>query len=328
VVRPFALALLTLVGCGQILGLDDPVAKPTTDAAPAHDAPSDVGPAGDGGACDLGKPFGAPVPVDGLDLNTPANEGTPRLSPNELTIYFWSDRGADGPGTPRLYYATRMDKGDPFGTASTLPTLASPQTEASPSATGDGITLFWESDRGDGQTGDIYFATRATAMGTFMNPAPVPNVNTTSDEATPYVHPMGTSLYFSSDRPSGMGGEDLYHSARQGDGAFAAPDALKELNSSADEYAPVITADELNIYWGSNRRDANNHGDFDILYAHRDAPSATFGAPTNAGDLLNSSGMDFPGWISPDGCVLYLESTRAGAGGKGGRDLYVARRPQ
>jgi hypothetical protein len=41
---------------------------------------------------------------------------------------------------------------------------------------------------------------------------------------------------------------------------------------------------------------------------------------------LNTDADDQPAWISPDGCVMYLMSSRPG--GFGSIDIWVARRPK
>ena len=41
---------------------------------------------------------------------------------------------------------------------------------------------------------------------------------------------------------------------------------------------------------------------------------------------VNSAQGDEPGWISADGCRLYLYSNRPG--GMGMQDIYVAKRPK
>ncbi len=83
-----------------------------------------------------------------------------------------------------------------------------------------------------------------------------------------------------------------------------------------------MDANDLTIFWGSNRPDYGSLGDFDILVARRTSPADPFAGIANAGAAVNSSALDLPGWVSLDGCRLYLESDRAGS-----RDLYVSSRP-
>lgn len=350
------LALLGLAGCGQILGLTDPVeptdasapvdaAVPSLDAGP--DAPSafadatsfdaaafpdapaqSSGDASDsavdaGRPCDPSAPFGSAVLLSGSGLNLAGvDEGTPRLSPDELTLYFWSNRTPDGgKGNVHIYTASRKSKLVAFDPPTEVSELTSSADEASPSVSADGLTVFFESDRLGGPNSQIFVATRSPGDPTFGMPSLLANVNDPkANEATPYVHPLGQTLYFSSSR--GDAGQDIYRAVFQSSGSFAPATAVDEVNTGTDEYSPCISADDLTLVWGSSRSDLHPVGGYDIFIAHRAAPGDAFGPLENAGAGVNSTALDLPGWISPDQCTLYFESDRAGQ-----RDLYVATRP-
>jgi Tol biopolymer transport system component len=296
--------------------------------APAPDAPASSNDAGDattdaGRPCDPDGPFGSTVLLSGAGLNLPGvDEGTPRLSPNELTLYFWSNRTPDGgTGEDHLYVATRTSKLVAFDTPVEITELTSPKSEASPTVTADGLTIFFESDRLGGANAQLFVATRSQGDPMFGTANLLANVNDPqANEATPYVHPLGQSLYFSSSR--GDAGQDIYRSLFQSGGSFAPAAAVDEVNTATDEYSPCISADDLTLVWGSSRSAADSVGGYDIFLAKRSAPGGKFEPAQNAGPGVNSTALDLPGWISPDGCTLYFESDRAGE-----RDLYVATRP-
>ena len=345
------------VGCGELLGLGDPV-DASADAGFSEAAPNDgasdqghtgdtgdtgdtgysgdtgdIGDTGDGGIdgagpdasppCELGMPFGAPQLVAGTGVNTTtANEGTPRLSPNELTLYFWSDRTADGgTGYSHIYVATRAAKTAPFDPPMLLASVDSAGNDDSPTVTADGMTLVLASDRASPGGNDMLYTGTLGANGQFGTPQLLANVNSTFDETTPYLRPDGQILYFASDR-GGTGGYDIYRAALQA-GAFTAPQDESELDSTNSDFSPTVSPDDTVIYWGSDRPGAlGGAADYDIYVAQRPNVLVGFGPATNLGAPLNSTAVDLPGWISPDGCTLYMESARAGT-----RDLYVAQRP-
>jgi Tol biopolymer transport system component len=253
-------------------------------------------------------------------LNTADDEGTPRLSPNEHTIYFWSDRNG---GTSHIYWATRQSTNDPFNPPAPLGAVNSSSDDASPTVTADGNTMALESARLGGGRQQLFLSTRTG--GVFSTPAPMANINGTSNQATPYLLPNGSALYFSSDRAGGSTGQDIYRAALQADGTFDAVTPVAPAASSGEDYSPTTNADETILFWGSTRTVPVTYGDYDVFYATRKSASDTWGPATNAGDVINSGALDIPGWISPDGCALYFESTRPGGAGK--RDLYVTRRP-
>lgn len=63
----------------------------------------------------------------------------------------------------------------------------------------DGSSLWFNSTPVDG-TGDLYLSTRETSEAPFGQPAPLEDVNTTSEERDPWLSPDGNLLYFASDR--------------------------------------------------------------------------------------------------------------------------------
>ena len=144
------------------------------------------------------------------------------------------------------------------------------------------------------------------------------NVNSGYGDGQPYILPDGSALYFVSFRP-GAGDADIYRSSFQA-GQFGPPVIVSTINTPLPEYTPTPTADELAIYFASNRADAPAKGSFDIWMAKRASRSANFDPPVNIQEL-NTANLEEPSWISPDKCRLYF--TRYGATGY---KIFVASR--
>ncbi len=107
---------------------------------------------------------------------------------------------------------------------------------------------------------------------------------------------------------------------------FSAPVAVSELSGAGLTIEPVVTSDELTVYWATNRSDVDaGTGDFDIWTGTRASAASQFSG-LHAVTELNSSASERPSFITADGCTLYLSSTRAG--GIGGEDIYVATKPK
>lgn len=160
------------------------------------------------------------LPERALDpLNTPADEGYPTWDPDWDRIFFHSNRG----GKYRIYQAlVPMNPAGPFAwladptvgevKVSEVPSLqAGDGEERCPFLRGD--TLYFVSDRSGGLGGfDIYRSVRKASSWT--EPENLgPSVNSSADEYRP--HPLrlveyGEALLFSSNRPGGLGGYDLY----------------------------------------------------------------------------------------------------------------------
>jgi Tol biopolymer transport system component len=134
----------------------------------------------------------------------------------------------------------------------------------------------------------------------------------------------GLEIYFTSDRPGGQGGWDLWVLKRASiNSDWDPPENLgPTVNSSNTDQDPTISADGLTLYFGSKR--PGGYGQEDIYMTTRTAKDSPWNPPENLPQTVNSSGSDGAPWISPDGLELYFRSIRAG--GYGGFDIYVARR--
>jgi hypothetical protein len=185
-----------------------------------------------------------------------------------------------------------------------------------------GLTLYFTSDRAEffgSNSKDLWVASRTSTANDFDPPVELPApMNTPSDDATPFLSADGSELWFSSDRPGGLGKHDIYRAAKTGS-SFAAPELVVGVSSSEDDYTPTLSADGLVIFFSSSRADGGALGEQDVWTASRARVTDPF---SNAYDVtvLNSSSQDYAGWLSADGCRLYLSSTRPGAGGE---DIYV-----
>lgn len=110
-----------------------------------------------------------------------------------------------------------------------------------------------------------------------------------------------------------------------GDGAvlapFGTPMEQTALASTRDDQMPSLTADLLEIYFGSSRNCGNC---FDIFVATRASTTAAWGAPTEMTALTNAA-KDMAPEITPDGLTLYYASERQQPAG--GSDIWYTTRP-
>jgi Tol biopolymer transport system component len=265
-------------GCAQILGADFDDAHPRVT-----------------GPCDINSSFSAPRRLPLNDTLTPA--WGPRLSADQLTLYFTS---ADD-----NFVATRATLMDEFSNPVPLAAINSAAADMAPSLTADGLTYFLETTR----AGDvkIFFAKRNAVGEEFSTPVLVEGVNTNDPgviDFQPYVTPNGDALYFGSTRGPD-GDHDLYRAEREaGSDRFQPPVALASINSSVDVW-PVISPDELTLYFASARSLRGSPGNFDVLMATRGNKQQDFGA-VRLVPGVNSPDADYPSWISPDACTLYM----------------------
>jgi Tol biopolymer transport system component len=297
-----------------------PALPSLTDTDAAVDAPGDAAddvPV-DAGPCNLQKPFAAPVLVAGADL-VQGFDYAPTLTGDELTLLYSSVR-ADASAFTQLYAATRSSTSDPFSASALIASVSNGlSNDSDPALSADGLTLYFQSDRGGGLgSGDIYVATRATLVTDFQPPSPVVAVNTAQDDTQPALDADG-SLWLASTRGGGLGGYDLYRAAWMGS-AFQSPTSVTELNSASDDWSPTLSVDGLTIFFASNR--PGGAGNYDIYTATRASMSVPFSAPTPVTEL-DTPDNELPHWLSHDGCRLYLERSQAAT-----YEIYVATRPE
>jgi hypothetical protein len=141
-----------------------------------------------------GFTFAAPQLLAGT--NTANNELLPALTPDELTLYFASDR--PGAGGTDIWVAERSDRALNFGAPVALAALNTAFEETSPHLSRDGRTLYFCSTRGGNL--DIYAATRERVTDSFGPPVILAALSSTAIELDPATSPDDTELFFSSGR--------------------------------------------------------------------------------------------------------------------------------
>ena len=140
-----------------------------------------------------------------------------------------------------------------------------------------------------------------------------------TDDANPTVTPDGNTIYFSSDRPDGKGGYDIWYSQRVGT-RWASPVPLDTaVNSRFDENSPNISSDGTKLYFASNGW--GGAGGFDIYSSEK--RDGVWLPNVNAGPPINSNADEIGAiWLKNDSLV-YFSSNRPG--GQGSYDIYWAK---
>ncbi len=156
----------------------------------------------------------------GPEVNSPANEFDPAVSPDGRHLFFASDRATARIGeTPRWTTTLRL--------------------------------VSTEADF------DIYQATRGSAGSPWTRVRSLDRLNRPgSHEGAPFVSPDGAFLYFASNRPARAGEPrnlDLYR-ARWSEGEFGSPRNLGSMiNTASDETEPAVAAEGFRLVFATNR---------------------------------------------------------------------------
>jgi len=202
------------------------------------------------------KPFSSSV-------NSKYHDAMVDFSPDLKHVYFTSNNYMDGELKSeglKIFKATVADNGQ-WKNIVTLPFNSDDYDTGHPSISKDGKKLYFTSNMpgGYGDT-DIYVVT--INDGHYGAPKNLgPTVNSKFKEYTPHVD--GDILYFSSNKPGGKGGLDIYMTKL--DESIPEPINLgKPMNSRGDDISFIIDSETQQGYFSSNRR--GGKGDDDIYF--------------------------------------------------------------
>jgi len=189
------------------------------------------------------------------DINTRANEAAQSISANGKFIVFTACGLPDGIGGCDLYFSEvvngRWTKSKNIGAP-----INTKGWESQPSISADGrILYFSKAPNGTSKSRDIYYSMRDISGAWSVPKSLGPNINTKDTDQSPYIHPDGLTLYFSSNGWPGMGMHDLYYSRLDDNGEWGPATNLGyPINSKASESASmVVSLDGKTAYFASDK---------------------------------------------------------------------------
>ncbi|NLR89571.1 OmpA family protein [Flammeovirga agarivorans] len=222
----------------------------------------------------------------GNSVNTIGHDAAVGLSPSGNTLFLYrSDRGHTG----NIFFSEW--NGKLWTSPEKLPKgINSDNWETHASLTADGQSLYFTSNRsGKGALGekDIYVIHK-DKYGEWGDPENLgDHINTEYDEESPFVHPNGNILYFSSKGHEGMGGYDIYYSERnEKTGEWSvAKNIGYPINTAGDDIFYSISSDGERGYFSSIREDS--YGGQDIYMAM--IPSQTINLIALTGEVRDET---------------------------------------
>jgi tetratricopeptide (TPR) repeat protein len=197
-------------------------------------------------------------------------------------------------------------------------TINSPGHDACTGLSADGEKLLLFRTSPDKLSGDIYESlyingkwSRANKLG--------PNVNSSEYlEASACYSPEGEVVFFSSNRPGGFGGKDLYSVKRLPNGEWGKPFNLgPKINTEYNEDAPFMHPSGNILFFSSEGH--KNMGGYDIFKSTFDE-FGNFSEPVNLGFPINKVDDDIFFVLNTNASAGYLSSDRTG--GYGSQDIY------
>ena len=138
----------------------------------------------------------------------------------------------------------------------------------------DSLALFASNRQGGYGGYDLYMISKSSGQWTSaINLGRF--VNTPFDEVSPYFNQQGNALYYSSNRPTSMGGYDIFvQSFVLENGSWSEPLSLGlPVNSAGDDLNVCIHSDQVSLSLSSNR--AGGFGGMDLYYVYLAEPLYT-----------------------------------------------------
>ncbi len=135
-----------------------------------------------------------------------------------------------------------------------------------------------------------------------------PNINTKHNESSPYIVLNGSVMYFSSDKPGGYGGKDIYMAERMPNGEWGRPYNLgPNINTDKDEDCPFVLDDGVTLFFSSKGH--KNMGGYDIFVSTL-SDEGIWSEPENMGYPINTTYDDIGFMMTPDGTKGYYATAR------------------
>ena len=218
----------------------------------------------------MGEPVNAPPATD-VDPLRKGDDREPWITGDGQTIYFKSDRTATT--TPRNnndLFVTHLVNGV-WSTPELLPAPISTDegNEHCPMLLQDGQSLCFASARAGGYGQSDIWCAQQDANGTWQDPVNQgPNINTAANEFH-FTQDATGVVYFTSNRPGGFGGLDLYSAEQLGPNTWApAVNLGPRVNTPSADMCPALPPGAGTLTWFSDRSD-NSFGAFDIFWTNK-----------------------------------------------------------
>lgn len=203
--------------------------------------------------------WSAPEPLP-FPINTKANDASVYLSDDGHELYMF--RSVDG--DEGSLYVSHLEGTEWSSPEKLYGKINSPWWEGSISISADGRTAYFSSERPGGFGGkDIYVAQLQSdgSWGNIRNAGP--KINTHKDDDSPFIHPSGQFITFSSQGHNSMGGYDIYRCDLTNDSTWSDPINMGfPINTPGDDIFFVITGDAQAAYYSSGK--AGGYGKQDI----------------------------------------------------------------
>ncbi len=212
-------------------------------------------------------------------INTDSHDACLYISPDGQMMYVYQfDEGVDAGGS---IYESRLIGSEWTKPEKLIADINSSYWETDASLNTSGNIIFFTSDRpgGIGEDNRDIWMMKKLPTGDWAKIQPLPaSVNTPYDEESPYLHPDGKTLYFSSKGHNSMGGYDVFSTELLEDGSWSEATNLGyPINTTGDDVFYFPSIDGRRAYFSSFRDKGKGEQDIYILtYEKADSREGSF----------------------------------------------------
>jgi peptidoglycan-associated lipoprotein len=214
-----------------------------------------------------------------------------------------------------LYSATidsngKLENISPFSEA-----INTDSHESNPALSKDGETMYFnrtntsKSKTEEDRIAHIKIYKADLVDGQWVNVTALPFTSNKFSTEHPSLSKDGSTLFFASDMPGGLGGLDIYKVAINDDGTYGEPENLgSKINTKHREQFPYVSDKDV-LYFSSNGHYIG-YGGLDVYRSNN--VNGEYDAPVNLGDKVNSNLDDFAYVIDEKNDKGYFSSNRSG----------------
>ncbi len=264
----------------------------------------------------IAKPNKSIIKNMGPAVNSPYADYVPVIVPDESALYFTSKRenqlhprkNGDNNYFEDVYVCYKNAEG--WSQAENIGFPVNTETnDGCVAVSPDGQRMIVYRTSEDVVSGDLYI----TRLGKNNRWEPLtlmpPEINSPDIETSACFSNDTSEIYFSSNRPGGMGGKDIYRIRKLPKGNWSQPFNLgPAINTAYDEDAPFLHPDGVTLYFSSKGH--NTMGEYDVFRSVLNPEENQFSPPENLGYPINDIGNDIFFVLNVDGQRGYYSSVK------------------
>ncbi len=265
----------------------------------------------------------------GAAINSEYAEYVPISLGSDSVLVFTSRRSnstggklaPDGLHYEDIYVSTRSAGGQ-WQTPDPFPQFNGSRHDANVAINKEGSVLYiFKANR----NGDIFYSTRKQNS-SWTKPRRVKGINSRHWEGSICLSPTEDTLYFSSDRPGGHGGSDIYYATREGSKWTNVRNLGSVINTELDEDAPYMYRDGKTFFFSSKGH--GSIGGYDVFSIKH--IEGQWSGLKNVGFPINSIADDIYFQLNSAASIGYFTSYRYSnfkESSIGEKDLFEIERP-